>query len=299
MYQKDVPPTDSPSMGSQDLANFILWLIEGNQLPDDLIIRIQEGAVEELVAREKTVQTTKDDEEMWVRWIKQRIRGELESLQMAHDEPEQLEGFMSFQEGQQTEGGYSAEAEEAAKQLQEQLASEENLYYDANEWWDDKHEWQDAYEYDSEEWKAWNRELAALQIQQDDFARNQDDSAAAEVKGKIEVKAARIATAQIAKGAMSSACQGAGQHAAAATGQVEEQDVDLLGTGQNANDDKPLLDPPEIDDEYLIRDTEETPHWIPGVFPSISQNETGDPYKYLHKKPDLMTWGPHVLRSRG
>ena len=30
MYKKDLPNTDSPSMGSQDLANFILWLIEGH-----------------------------------------------------------------------------------------------------------------------------------------------------------------------------------------------------------------------------------------------------------------------------
>ena len=69
MYQKDLPNTDSPSMGAQDLANFILWLIEDNQLPNDLVSPIQEGAQEELAARHKTLQTDKDQEEMWVRWI--------------------------------------------------------------------------------------------------------------------------------------------------------------------------------------------------------------------------------------
>ena len=135
--------------------------------------------------------------------------------------------------------------------------------------------------------------------QQDEFVCNQDYLAAAEVEEKLQAKAAAIATAQVAQAATSSACQGKEQNAAAATGQGKRQDVDSMGMGQNAKDDKPLLDPPEIDEECRIRDTEETPHWIPGAFPSIFQNETGDPYNYLHKKPDLLVWGPHVLRSRG
>ena len=44
MYHKGLPNTESPSMGSQDLANVILFLIEGNQLLDDLVSSIQEGA---------------------------------------------------------------------------------------------------------------------------------------------------------------------------------------------------------------------------------------------------------------
>ena len=61
-----------------------------------------------------------------------------------------------------------------------------------------------------------------------------------------------------------------------------------------------MLDPPEIDDETgPIRDTDEVAGWIPGAFPSIFQNEAGDPYNFKLAKPDLVTWGPHVLRSRG
>ena len=47
-------------MGSQDIANFILFLIETNQLPADLASIIQQGAQEELAARNKTLQTDKD-----------------------------------------------------------------------------------------------------------------------------------------------------------------------------------------------------------------------------------------------
>jgi hypothetical protein len=41
------------------------------------------------------------------------------------------------------------------------------------------------------------------------------------------------------------------------------------------------------------------PHWIPGAFPTVFQNETGDPHNYIHKEPDILSWGPHIMRSRG
>ena len=119
MYQKNLPNTDSPTMGSQDIANFILWLIEEDCLPRDLVLHIQEGAQEELTTRNKTLQTEKDHEEMWVRWIKQRIHGELDSVQMELDLPEQLDVFSSFQEGEQKP--YSVEVELEAQKLQASL----------------------------------------------------------------------------------------------------------------------------------------------------------------------------------
>ena len=64
--------------------------------------------------------------------------------------------------------------------------------------------------------------------------------------------------------------------------------------------DKPLVNPPTIDEERgPIKDTDEVAGWIPGAFPGIFQNEKGDPYNWELAKPDLVTWGPHVLRSRG
>ena len=61
--------------------------------------------------------------------------------------------------------------------------------------------------------------------------------------------------------------------------------------------DKPLVDPPQIAD--IIRDSDKQPYWIPGAFPTIFQNETGDPYNYFWKEPDLQLWGPHILMSKG
>jgi hypothetical protein len=60
---------------------------------------------------------------------------------------------------------------------------------------------------------------------------------------------------------------------------------------------KPVVDPPEFGDR--IRDTDREPYWIPGAFPTIFQNETGDPNNAPLKQVDLITWGPHVMRSRG
>ena len=60
---------------------------------------------------------------------------------------------------------------------------------------------------------------------------------------------------------------------------------------------KPLVEAPEFGDR--IRDTDKVPYWIPGTHPTIFQNETGGSYNYILKEPDLMTWGPHVMRSRG
>ena len=59
----------------------------------------------------------------------------------------------------------------------------------------------------------------------------------------------------------------------------------------------PIVERPEFGDR--VRDYEKKPYWIPGAFPTIFQNETGDPYNAPLKDVDLVTWGPHVLRSRG
>ena len=59
-------------------------------------------------------------------------------------------------------------------------------------------------------------------------------------------------------------------------------------TGQRRKEDKPLLDPPEIDDETgPIRDTDEVAGWIPGALPPSFQNETGDPYNFKFGKTRL------------
>ena len=151
MYQKDLPKSGSPAMGTQDLANFIAWLIEDSQVPVDLSKQIQEGAVEDLEARGKTIQTPQDAEQMWVRWFKQRMHGELDAMRLVLDLPEDLETFSSLQEGEQKP--YTAEAEEEARKLQASLqdqtlqdederepAEEENarIFLETAEEWDDR-----------------------------------------------------------------------------------------------------------------------------------------------------------------
>ena len=72
---------------------------------------------------------------------------------------------------------------------------------------------------------------------------------------------------------------------------------DLRTEVQSERLDKPMVDPPELADR--VRDTDKEPYWIPGAFPTVFQNETGDPFNYVLKEPKLETWGPHILRSRG
>ena len=60
---------------------------------------------------------------------------------------------------------------------------------------------------------------------------------------------------------------------------------------------KPLVEPPEFGER--IKDTEREPYWVPGAFPTIFQNETGDPFNYVEKEVDFDQWGPHVCWSRG
>ena len=60
---------------------------------------------------------------------------------------------------------------------------------------------------------------------------------------------------------------------------------------------KTMVDPPEFDSK--IRDSDREPHWVPGIFPTIFQNETGDPFNYYLKEVNLTQWGPHVLMSKG
>ena len=58
-----------------------------------------------------------------------------------------------------------------------------------------------------------------------------------------------------------------------------------------------MVDPPVLGER--VRDTEKLPHCIPGAFPTIFQNECGDPYNYAEYEIDLNQWGPHILRSKG
>ena len=74
--------------------------------------------------------------------------------------------------------------------------------------------------------------------------------------------------------------------------------ADISAVAPVAAPDKPLIDAPELEHD-AIRDTDKMPYWIPGAFPTIFHNATGDPYNAPHHQVDLNLWGPHVLRSKG
>ena len=77
---------------------------------------------------------------------------------------------------------------------------------------------------------------------------------------------------------------------------VGESEQEGGGDAKNSRD-KPLVDAPEFGEK--IKDTDKVPRWIPGAFPTIFQNETGDPYYWELVEPEMDTWGPHILRSKG
>ncbi len=88
--------------------------------------------------------------------------------------------------------------------------------------------------------------------------------------------------------------------ATTAAGQAADISTDGLPASTDpipASSAKPLVEAPEFGDR--VRDTDKEPYWIPGAFPTIFQNETGDLHNYVLKEPDLLTWGPHIMRSRG
>ena len=111
--------------------------------------------------RDKILQTDKDQEEVWVRWIKQRIHGEFGSLRTALDLPEELDVFSSSQEGEQKP--YSAEVQLEAQRLQaslgdeaERVPAEQDRAEMLQEFWDEGYganSDDEAYDWDADKWQ--------------------------------------------------------------------------------------------------------------------------------------------------
>ena len=67
------------ALGSRQLSQLLLYLIEESEIPSDARVDISQGMLEDLSHRETTIQTAPDEQTMKSRWIKQRIHGELEA----------------------------------------------------------------------------------------------------------------------------------------------------------------------------------------------------------------------------
>ena len=119
MYGEACPLNSTAKLGTQGLAQYLLYLMEEGALPEELTRPLQEGALEDLAQRGKTIVTKQDSDELWVRWLKQLIHGELDAVREVHDQAEDLDVFASVTEAEQR--GYSAEAEAEAARILDAL----------------------------------------------------------------------------------------------------------------------------------------------------------------------------------
>ena len=119
MYGEACPLNSSAKLGTQGLAQYLLYLMEKGVLPEELTRPLEEGALEDLAQRGKTIVTKQDSDELWVRWLKQLIHGELDAVREVHDQAEDLDVFASVTEAEQR--GYSAEAEAEAARILDAL----------------------------------------------------------------------------------------------------------------------------------------------------------------------------------
>ena len=74
-------PVHAMALGSRQLSQLLLYLIEESEIPSDARADILQGMLEDLSHRGKTIQTAPDEQTMTSRWIKQRVHGELEAAQ--------------------------------------------------------------------------------------------------------------------------------------------------------------------------------------------------------------------------
>ena len=67
------------TIGTEELAALLVFLLRSNNLSEDLRTRLFEGMLADLAQREREVRTENDEMEMEARWVKLRIHGELEA----------------------------------------------------------------------------------------------------------------------------------------------------------------------------------------------------------------------------
>ena len=343
-------PLDTHALSSRDLAQLLVYLLDQQQLPDQMRQELYKGMLIELAEREKTVQTQADEDAMKCRWLRLAIHKELDMVRetmcaTADDIDVDLEVQGTMAEA--TAPSITAEAEKEATALLQALQEDKGRRRSVglSEGCDDDEAWaayadEDEVEPDMEALNTCLTDVAASardvieqvyrakiaeSVKAEDYSaavtldkemrglliatpgveeayasriaalvKADNVAVAAEVKGRMREVLACIATAlDTSQGEKSPGDTTAVPVAAPADSRASVCDA---GT-ETRPADKPLVDPPEFGDR--IKDTDKEPFWIPGAFPTIFQNETGDPHNYITKEVDLTLWGPHVLRSKG
>ena len=327
-------PMDTPVLSSRDIAQVLVYLLDDGQLPQQMRSELYDGAELELRDRGKTVQTENDEAAMKCRWLRLTIHKELDVCRECIGSAASVGMPIELEvEGAMIEAPMESISKEAEKEATELLGAlkqarrhdeKHGQTGDWGEWgdsedgdWDDCEEW--GVDEDREELTMMAAEVGILtgaeaaapkgsaSVGLHDDALNQDVAAPGVQTSCVMSSAAH----QWGAGLERSERRPAHVDHAPADAEVErlggtETDVALGSVAptpmtqqvpQVSAVDKPLVDPPEFADR--IKDTEREPYWIPGAFPTIFQNETGDPFNYRLKEVDLPLWGPHILRSKG
>ena len=285
-----------------------MYWIKERFLPNDIGERILIGMTADAEANGKlsNLTTEEDSNAMMCRWVRLAIQNELEQLlaTAAESAPEATTVHWDV-EGVIVEGeapSLSLEAEKEAMSILTHLRSQDKEH--SQSWqcdatqqdatpWDPPQEWDDAAE------AGWWDALADWPDGHDAayYLGTSDPPASSHAGGaQPSLDASALETQPVPQ------CVPVPQETVAASApssslprasRADGTENSTVASGR----DKPLVDPPEFGDR--IKDTERVPYWIPGAFPTIFQNETGDPHNWAFKEVDLPLWGPHVMRSIG
>ena len=255
-------PVDIHTLGTSDVAQLLVYWLEERQLPAEMREALYAGMLEDLEKRGKKVMTADDEQCMKSRWVKQTIHKELDQVRevwLSRNGEAPVDLEVEGGIGQGEATSMVAEAEQEAQKLLAAAQGETLSGRDEQNDLDASAFLDDAWGIEAPEWYS-------------------DDGPEWLEEQRLEELAAEQPTIS------------PDPHASAsATGETSALHL--------AHDGKPLVEPPEFGER--VRDTDKVPFWIPGAFPTIFQNETGDPYNYVNKEVDLNTWGPHVMRSKG
>jgi endonuclease/exonuclease/phosphatase family metal-dependent hydrolase len=241
-------------LGTSTLAQVLVYLLEDRQLPLHWADLLYDGMQQDLLARGKSVQTHKDDEAMRSRWLKQLIHQELDAARESWMEGAteitvdlDVEGPVEEAENASMSKAAEAEATKVLASLKGPPCPEESAGpMDVAPTAANNHPWEEPL-HDVEAWDLeagpaveWNT------VEKGDAWWEDGDTSVADP--------------------------------ASTTGNVKAGEVMADASGHTAADrkdaSKPLVDPPEFGER--IRDLDKKPRWIPGAFPTIFQNETGD-----------------------
>jgi hypothetical protein len=246
-------------LGTRDLAQLLVYWLEEGHVPRQMAHTVYDGMEADLRARNKTNVTVEDDQRMKCRWVRQSIHAELDANR--EECAARGEGLpVDFEVDGEIAQNLQQPANAEATQQATMLLQDLRAQGTTPAPSGADVPWADAWDNDVEQ-AVWS--AGAL-----------EDPVAADVA--LDDHACPLPQTN---------------EAGAPDCNANTPSADAVLPG------KPLVEAPEFGDR--VRDTDKDPYWIPGAFPNIFQNQTGDLHNAPLKEPDMLTWGPHIMRSRG